>query len=144
MTDAPTPQPSAPSSTPPYTPPAQPAKGPLGRPRSIGMVILLTIITLGIYGLYWTYVTYEELKRHNGKGLGGLVGLIIGIFIGIVNLFVLPSEIQTTYQDDGRESPISPLVGLWFLLPLAGLIIWFVKVQGALNDYWMTKEALSA
>ena len=144
MTDAPTPQSPAPSSPPPYTPPARQPKGPLGKPRNIGMVILLTIITLGIYGLYWTYVTYEELKRHNGKGLGGLVGLIIGIFIGIVNLFVLPSEIQTTYHDDGRESPVSPLVGLWFLLPLVGLIIWFVKVQGALNDYWMTKEALSA
>jgi len=108
------------------------------------MVILLTIITLGIYGLYWTYVTYEELKRHNGKGLGGLVGLIIGIFIGIVNLFVLPSEIKAMYTDDGRASPVEPIIGLWFLLPLVGIIIWFVKVQGALNDYWMTKEALSA
>ena len=81
------------------------------------------------------------MKQHNNRGLGGLVGLLLGIFIGIVNMFVLPSEIQSTYNDDGRESPVSPLIGLWILLPLVGLIIWFVKVQGALNDYWVSKGA---
>jgi hypothetical protein len=27
------------------------------------------------------------------------------------------------------------------LLPLIGLIVWFVKVQGALNRYWEAKAA---
>jgi Domain of unknown function (DUF4234) len=140
MTDAPTP-----SSTPPEPPPGmQPApmgKGPIGQPRPIGMTILLTIVTLGIYWLYWQYVTFEELKQHNNRGIGGLAGLLIGIFVGFVNFFILPSEIKSMYVDDGRQSPFEPIVGLWVLLPLVGWIIWYVKMQGALNDYWVSKGA---
>jgi len=149
MTDAPPPSPSAepPPPNPSLAQPPMPGagaalpKGPIGQPRPIALTIVLSIITCGIYFLYWTYVTYEELKEHNRRGLGGLVGLLLGIFIGIVNVFVIPSEVQATYRDDGRESPVSPLVGLWVLLPLVGFIIWFVKVQGALNDYWVSKGA---
>jgi hypothetical protein len=122
-----------------YAPPG--GKGPIGTPRPIGMTILLTIVTCGIYGLYWTFVTYDELQKHNRRGLGGAVGLIIGLFVGIVNFFVLPSEIKSMYDDDGRQSPVEPITGLWFLLPLVGSIVWFVKVQGALNDYWVSKGA---
>src|SRR3954463_1497939 len=131
MTDAapPTPPPAE-SPTPPsapgppaYTPTPVPGsgaplpKGPIGKPRPIGLTILLTIVTLGIYGLYWTYVTFEELKQHNGKGIGGVVGLIIGIFVGFVNFFILPAEIKAMYEEDGRQSPVDPIIGLWFLLP---------------------------
>jgi hypothetical protein len=144
MTDAPTPEPSPPTapSTPtaPYAPPIV-QKGPIGKPRPIGLTILLTIVTCGIYGLYWEYVTFEELKQHNRKGLGGVVGLVIGILIGIVNAFVLPSEIKAMYEEDGRSSPVEPIHGLWVFLPIVGGIIWFVKVQGALNDYWVSKGA---
>jgi hypothetical protein len=146
---SPPPPPPGPASVPP--PPAYPgavpggvpmAKGPIGQARPIGTTILLTIVTCGIYGLYWTYVTFEELKQHNnGRGLGGAVGLIIGIFVGVVNMFILPSEIKTMYEEDGRTSPVEPILGLWFLLPLVGMIIWYVKVQRALNDYWVSKGA---
>ena len=148
MTDASMPPPETPptppaAAAPPPTPPvaARPPKGPIGQARPVGLTILLTIVTCGIYGLYWTYMTFEELKQHNNKGLGGVVALIIGIFVGIVNYFVLPAEIQTTYQEDGRASPVSPILGLWFLLPIVGAIIWYVKVQHALNDFWMSKGA---
>jgi Na+/proline symporter len=143
MSDAANPNvsPTPPTPPPPMPVAGRPPKGPIGQARPIGMTILLTIITCGIYGLYWEYMTFEELKQHNGKGLGGVLGLIIGIFVGIVNWFVLPAEIQATYQDDGRPSPVSPIIGLWFLLPIVGGIIWFVKVQGALNDYWVSKGA---
>jgi len=30
---------------------------------------------------------------------------------------------------------------LWILLPIAGSIVWFVKVQGQLNDYWRSLGA---
>jgi hypothetical protein len=45
------------------------------------------------------------------------------------------------YVADGRPSPVRPLVGLWFLLPLIGFIIWYVEVQNALNDFWVSKGA---
>jgi hypothetical protein len=103
-------------------------------------VILISIITLGIYHLYWTYKTYEEMKQHTGDGLGGVIGLVIGLVIGIVNGFVIPSELANMYARDGQQRPMSGWMGLWWFLPLIGFIIWTVKVQGALNRYWEGKQ----
>lgn len=115
------------------------AKGPIGEARNPVMIIILSIITCGIYGLYWLYKSFEELKQHNGEGLGGVVGLILGIFW--VGYFLLPMEIQKTYETDGRQSPVNPIYGLLLLIPLVGFIIYILKVQGALNDYWVSKGA---
>jgi hypothetical protein len=118
--------------------------GPIGETRSIPLSILWFVLTLSIYGLYWTYKTQEEIKRHTGEGVGGVVGLVIYIVIGIVTLFVVPSEVGMMYRRDGREAPVRGLTGLWNLIPIVGTIIWFVKVQGALNRYWESKGAAPA
>jgi hypothetical protein len=97
------------------------------------------IITLNFYSWYWVYKTQEEVKQHAGDGLGGVLGLVVWIIISPVSAFVIPSEIGRMYQKDGPHSPITGWTGLW-LFPGAILIIpaivWFVKVQGALNTYW--------
>jgi Na+/proline symporter len=112
--------------------------GPLGQPRGIAFVIIISIITLGIYHLYWTYMTFEEMKRRTGEGLGGVLGLVI------VNAFVIPSEIGHMYRGDGEDAPLTGWSGLWVLIPLLGWFIWIVKVQGALNRYWKSHAAPSA
>lgn len=121
--------------------------GPLGQQRGIGFGILIFIITFGIYGIYWAYKTHEEMKQHTGEGLGGVLGLVVWIVVGAVSAFVIPSEVGKMYKRDGREPPVTGWTGLW-LIPGAILIIpaivWFVKVQGALNRYWASKSAASA
>ncbi len=110
-----------------------------GLPRGIGFGILLYIVTFGLYGWYWAYKTQEEMKQHTGDGLGGVIGLVIWILIQPVSAFVIPSEIGKMYGKAGQQPPMSGWTGLW-LFPGAILIIpaivWFVKVQGALNRYW--------
>lgn len=118
--------------------------GPLGQPRGIGFGILLFIITFGIYSLYWAYKTHEEMKVHTGEGLGGVLGLVIWILLSAVSAFVIPSEIGKMYQRDGREPPVSGWTGLWLFpggILVIPAIVWFVKVQGALNRYWESKAA---
>jgi Domain of unknown function (DUF4234) len=121
------------------------ARGPVGETRSIGLSILLFIITLGFYSWYWVYKTQEEVKQYSGNGLGGVLGLVIWILIAPVTFFVVPSEVRWMYEDlDGGRSPVRGIHGLWFLLPIIGSIIWFVQVQGALNRYWESKGASPA
>ena len=115
-------------------------RGQPGETRSIGKSILLAIVTLGIYAIYWTYKTQDEIKRYSGNGVGGVLGLVIYLVISPVTFFVVPSEVRYMYEDlDGGTSPVRGTTGLWILLPLAGPIVWFVKVQGALNSYWQSK-----
>ena len=118
--------------------------GPLGKERGVVFVILISIITLGIYYLVWVYKSHEEIKEHSGQGVGGVLGLVIALVVGFVTAFVLPSEIRKMYEQSGRESRVSGWTGLWATLGaliLIGPIVWFVKVQGALNRYWRLARA---
>ena len=126
---------SAPQQMPPPSSAAT-ATGPLGQPRSIGMIILLTIVTLGIWTWVWSYQNGDEIKRHANTGLGGVAYLLITIFIAPVTMFLMASEVEQLYRREGKEPPITTIWGLWFLLPIIGNLIWYLRIQRALNDYW--------
>jgi hypothetical protein len=123
-------------------PPAAEAR-PLGKPRGVAFVIIIGLITLGIYSIYWAYKTGDEIKRYSGEGLGGVLWLVIWIVLGIVMWFVSPSEVGKLYSREGQHQPVSGVTGFWMLLPLVGWIIWIVKVQGSLNRFWTSKGAVA-
>jgi len=118
-----------------------PSSGHVGQVRNPAAVIIFSIITLGIYTLYWYYVVFDDLKQRTNNGVGGLVGLILGLCLSIVNVFLLPSEIGNMYAQEGLEKPVTGLTGFWVLIPLVGFIIWFVKVQNAMNRRWEASGA---
>ncbi|HYU60275.1 MAG TPA: DUF4234 domain-containing protein [Solirubrobacterales bacterium] len=122
--------------------PAPAAKGPIGQTRDAAREALLSLVTCGLYAYYWIYLQGEELKEHNGEGLGGVVLLLLSFVI--VGPFLLAAEIQKMYETDGRQSPVTALYGLWLLIPLAGIYIYVSKLQTALNDYWVSKGAPAA
>ncbi len=107
----------------------------------IGLVILLSVVTFGIWTFLWVWRTAEDLKRYNGDGLGGPISLVLRFFVWPALLFTIPNEVQHMYERDGRRSPVSTAWGFWVLLPLVGWIIWYVNVQRALNDFWLSKGA---
>ena len=134
------------SSTPPPPPPSDLPRGAVPPTLDavwykVGINILLAIVTLGVWTWFWCYRTAEDLKKYNGDGLGGTITVVLAILINPVVWFTIPNEVEKAYSRDGRQSPVSALWGLWFLLPIIGHIIWYVKVQNALNDFWLTKGA---
>jgi hypothetical protein len=119
--------------------------GHIGKIRPTGLRIFYFIISLGVYGLYWYYQAFEDMKRHKGVGLGGVVGLVLAV-IPLVNIavpFLVSDEIGKLYESSGREAPVSALTALWLFLPFVGGIVWFVKVNGALNEYWASQGAVA-
>ena len=95
---------------------------PPGHVRTVGLVILFWILSLGLYGLYWWWVTLDEVKRwRSGQGWSG--AMILLAFIPVVNLailalpFLLPSYVADLYRREGRASPVSPLLGFIVLVP---------------------------
>lgn len=126
-------------------PPAAYGPGPIGQIRSTGTSILLFIVTFGIYGYFWIYSVHEEMKLHRNAGLGGGLALLLWFFVSPAMAFLTPDEIGKMYEARGQAKPVSALTGLWyvpgFLLLFIGPIVWFVKVNGALNDYWRSLGA---
>lgn len=118
--------------------------GPVGKVRGTGLVILLEIITLGIYGLYWFYATHDEIHRHSGRGVGGGIGLLIAVLAGVISSFILPKEIGELYEARGEVAPVTAATGLWSVLGaliIIGPLVWLVKTNGALNNYWRSLGA---
>jgi glucan phosphoethanolaminetransferase (alkaline phosphatase superfamily) len=110
--------------------------------RSPVVVVLLTIVTFGIYSFYWVYQIGREMKEYNDSGLGPAVNLLLAVLsifagvTGIVLLFTIPNDVRATYEKAGRSTNISALAAFWNLIPLVGSIIWIVKIQHRLNTLW--------
>ncbi|MGK5170449.1 DUF4234 domain-containing protein [Geodermatophilus sp. CPCC 205761] len=126
------PMPSSPAG---YASPA----GPTGRMRPTGMTILLFFVTFGIWGLIYYFQVQEEMRRHSGQGLGGVLALVIAIVFGIVSPFLLSHEVGQLSERRGQRPPVTALTALWFfpgIFILVGPFIWFIRTNNALNEYW--------
>jgi hypothetical protein len=126
---------------PPWAQYAQP-NGALGTMRPTGMIILLFFVTFGIWGFVYYFQTHEEMKRHTGDGLGGILALVIAVIFGLVSPFLLSNEVGKLYERRGQTPPVTALTGLWFfpgIFILVGPFIWFVRTNNALNEYWRSQ-----
>src|SRR5207247_8807930 len=115
--------------------PATTGARPLGKPRGWVVVIPLSLATLGIYGLVYQYKTFQEMKDYSGEGIGGVVGLILAIFIGFVNPFIMSAEVGNLYAAERQEKPVSGITGLWILLPIVGTFTWLEKTHDAMSEF---------
>ncbi|QCX28901.1 DUF4234 domain-containing protein [Nocardioides jishulii] len=133
----------------PYAPPAGeqfagPGTGPIGQVRGTGVAILLCIVTLGIYSIYWFYKVHQEMKTHSGAGIGGVLALLLAIVVGVVMPFITSHEIGALRERAGQDPKVSAVTGLWYFPGAALLvlpIVWFVKTNEAINDYWRSQGA---
>lgn len=73
---------------------AQP-QGPVGQVRGTGLTMLLFVVTFGIWGFVYYYRTHEEMKRHSGEGIGGVLGMFI--LVGPIIWFVKTNGALNAY-----------------------------------------------
>lgn len=59
------------------------------RQRSVGLCIVLTLVTCGVYGLYWMYCLNEEINMVTGRPgtTGGMVIVFSFVTCGIYTLY---------------------------------------------------------
>lgn len=106
--------------------------------RNIGLCILLTIITCGIYGFYWLYKITEETNRLSGDKSavnGGVVVIFSIITCGIYELFWLCTQgerFDTMRKNRGKE--VSHYNVLYLVLGLFGLgVVAYSLMQNEIN-----------
>ena len=112
-----------------------------GKYRSGVSVIILSIITCGIYGWYWLYVTMEDLnqalgeRRINSGGL--LLGSILCFPIVLVALYQIDKNMLTLAREEGTYYNENFI--LWIVLSLltgVGTFVAYYQVTEALNLVW--------
>lgn len=70
--------------------------------------------------------------------MGGPVCLLLYLVLSLVTFFLVANDLGEMRVTAGRSPGIS---ALWVLLPLFGPLIWFVTVQGLLNEDWESRGA---
>lgn len=98
--------------------------------RNLITMVLLTLVTLGIYPLYWYCSFQNQIKKETGEGFGGFGHLIVTMFtFGIYGIY-------WTYAVGGR---IEKLGGknsgvLYLVLSLVGLgLVAWLLMQDEVN-----------
>ena len=56
--------------------------------RSLGMQVLLVIVTLGVYGIYWYYIAFAQMLAHQREdGSAGMQTFLL--FVPIAGIFAI-------------------------------------------------------
>ena len=98
--------------------------------RSVATVIILSIITCGIYGWYWLYKTANELQRSRGVSkIQPIVSLLLSIFVGSVGFALFGYDaaecIDKMNGDRGIASDnkiVYILLGVFIPIVLIGIV----------------------
>lgn len=99
------------------------------KPKSPGMVLLLNVITCGIYNLFWMYSTTEDIKYlSNRQDLpSGITAIILSLVTcGLYEIYWyyrIGSVIQGIYNQNNLVSPVSG--SKYMVLFLVGFILSF-------------------
>jgi len=122
----------------------------IGRYRSGISVIVLSIITCGIYGYYWLYVTMEDVNFALGERRINSGALLLGsilcapIFIWVAlyqidkHLFVLAKEEGIYYSEN---------FVLWIILGIftgVGMFIAYYQASEGLNALWDKRRGVTS
>lgn len=108
--------------------------------RSIGMCILLTIVTCGIYGLYWFVCITDDTNEMSGENElagGGMALLLTLVTCGIYGWYWAYKMGEKVDIIKNRGGMPSSNIGILFVvLQLFGLgIIDYALAQDAINKY---------
>ena len=135
--------------------PARPAaaRGPIGEERGVGLAIVLTVLTCGIYGLVWLYKMGDELNAHEGKGRisPGVDVLLSLVTCGLWYIFLMykyPSVLHDLSVEEG--GPVSDVSVICLVLALLGGIIPFggliaaAILQSEINKHWEAHRSSGA
>ena len=140
---------------------------PLGKPRPLGQVILLSVATLMLYYGWYKWIIQEELRKYNGKGWSGtlcLAPFVLGVIIpqllrifdpdvpgwfgwfsmlGIAWIYIVQFRLYRDINELYRQAGIKePLVVWWIFVPGLNLIVGLRQIH-FLSQYWAMKQGIT-
>ena len=139
---------------------------PLGKPRPLWRVILLSVVSLMLYYGWYKWILQEELRRYNGTGWSGTLCLfpfVLGVaipqalrifdpdvpgwfgwfsFLGIAWIYIVQFKLYNTVNQLYREEGIKePLIVWWIFVPGLNLIVGLRQIH-FLSQFWAMKQGI--
>ena len=106
-------------------------------PKSVGLCIVLSIVTCGIYGIYWLYCIHEDMKAVCGLPMnvsGGMLILLTIVTCGIYGMYWSYQVGRTV--DAAKGTPNGSLGVLYLVLSIFGLnIVAWALMQNEINQF---------
>ena len=105
--------------------------------RSVGMCVVLSIITCGIYGIYWYYCLNEDINEVTGRPgtSGGMVILFTLLSCGIYSIYwcyKMGEKLDAARAEQG--TPTGSLSILYLVLSIFGRdIVAWALMQNEVN-----------
>lgn len=105
--------------------------------RSVATVVILSIVTCGIYGLYWYWVSMNELYNAGRKSIGDLPPVVqfILMFFYVGGVFFAINANDNINEVKMRNGmPAADNKILWIILSLVFPIAMIALVQNEMNS----------
>lgn len=140
------------------------ATPPIGKPRPLWQVIVLSLATLMLYYGYYKWVLQEELRHYNGYGWSGtlcLLPFVLGVavpqalaffdpdvpegfrwvsLIGIAWIYIVQFKLYKTVNALYRQAGIKePLVVWWMFVPGLNLAVGLRQIH-FLSQFWANQQ----
>ena len=96
------------------------------------MVVILSIVTLGIYGLYWFVVTQDAIHERSGKGFGGIGTLLLSLITCGIYAIYWYCVLGSRMVDCGVEKNRTGLYLLLLIIPFGEYIVTYL-LQSDIN-----------
>jgi hypothetical protein len=109
----------------------------MGKKRSPVAVLLLSIITLGIYFFVWYYKTNEELKAVSGQPFSSLLWTLMFLLplIGLISVWKLGAHLEAAERKKGLTPRSGVVTFLLLAIPLVN-IVGLPMTQAEINKVW--------
>lgn len=139
---------------------------PLGKPRPLWRVILLSVVSLLLYYGWYKWIIQEELRRYNGTGWSGTLCLfpfVLGVaipqalrifdpdvpgwfgwfsFLGIAWIYIVQFKLYNTVNEMYRQEGMKePLTAWWIFVPGLNLIVGLRQIH-FLSQFWAMKQGI--
>ncbi|MCL2159037.1 MAG: DUF4234 domain-containing protein [Oscillospiraceae bacterium] len=124
----------------------QPGPPYIGKTRDPVMVIVLSLVTCGIYYFYWLYTTMNDLNQMAGREI-----LSPGKFL-LLSIFCAPAVYYVFYTVDRSLAEVSRYEGtaykenfiMWLILAMVcgvGLMVGMHNITEGFNNIWASRAA---
>lgn len=103
--------------------------------RNVVTVILLSIVTCGIYSLYWTYVTMDALDKEGQASNMPVIAqfLLLFVYVGYI-LFGINADANINAIKEKKGVATADNKVLWLILGLVFPIALIALIQNEINQ----------